>query len=65
MLKCPVCQKPSAARAVNAAFPFCSERCKLVDLWRWLGQEYRIPAERSSELETPPDKSARDDDRDA
>jgi endogenous inhibitor of DNA gyrase (YacG/DUF329 family) len=23
-------------------FPFCSERCHLVDLGRWLGEEYRI-----------------------
>jgi endogenous inhibitor of DNA gyrase (YacG/DUF329 family) len=25
--------------------PFCSERCKLVDLGNWLGGRYRIPAE--------------------
>ncbi|HEX8111219.1 MAG TPA: DNA gyrase inhibitor YacG [Kofleriaceae bacterium] len=24
-------------------FPFCSERCHLVDLGRWLGEDYRIP----------------------
>ncbi|MBI4413616.1 MAG: DNA gyrase inhibitor YacG [candidate division NC10 bacterium] len=24
-------------------FPFCSERCKWVDLGRWLGEAYRIP----------------------
>ena len=24
-------------------FPFCSERCRLVDLGRWLDGEYRIP----------------------
>jgi endogenous inhibitor of DNA gyrase (YacG/DUF329 family) len=23
--------------------PFCSERCKLADLGRWLGEEYRVP----------------------
>jgi hypothetical protein len=23
-------------------FPFCSERCHLVDLGRWLGEEYRL-----------------------
>jgi hypothetical protein len=27
----------------NKLFPFCSERCHLVDLGRWLGEEYRIP----------------------
>jgi endogenous inhibitor of DNA gyrase (YacG/DUF329 family) len=25
--------------------PFCSERCKLIDLGRWLGDEYRVPGE--------------------
>jgi endogenous inhibitor of DNA gyrase (YacG/DUF329 family) len=24
-------------------FPFCSARCKLIDLGRWLGEEYRLP----------------------
>jgi hypothetical protein len=24
-------------------FPFCSERCKLIDLGRWLGGKYQIP----------------------
>jgi uncharacterized protein len=43
MAKCPVCGKDAPARAVNRAFPFCSERCKLVDLGKWLGEEYRIP----------------------
>jgi endogenous inhibitor of DNA gyrase (YacG/DUF329 family) len=27
----------------NKLFPFCSERCHLVDLGRWLGEEYRVP----------------------
>jgi endogenous inhibitor of DNA gyrase (YacG/DUF329 family) len=27
----------------NKLFPFCSERCHLVDLGRWLGEDYRIP----------------------
>ena len=44
---CPVCRRPAAPRAENAAFPFCSERCKLLDLGRWLGEEYRVAGERS------------------
>ncbi len=42
---CPTCRKPAAERPDNQAFPFCSERCRLVDLGRWLNEEYRIPAE--------------------
>lgn len=26
------------------SFPFCSEKCRLVDLGRWLGEAYRVPA---------------------
>jgi len=39
---CVECRvRPVAARWK----PFCSERCKMVDLGRWLGGQYRIPGE--------------------
>jgi endogenous inhibitor of DNA gyrase (YacG/DUF329 family) len=34
-----------AARPGNAAWPFCGERCRAVDLDRWLSEEFRIPTE--------------------
>lgn len=35
-------------RPVDARFrPFCSERCKMADLGRWLSGEYRIPGTRT------------------
>jgi endogenous inhibitor of DNA gyrase (YacG/DUF329 family) len=40
-LKCPICGKTGAAEHR----PFCSARCKQVDLGRWLGETYRIPSE--------------------
>jgi uncharacterized protein len=39
---CFVCGKPAAGRG-EQGFPFCSERCRLVDLGRWLDEDYRIP----------------------
>ena len=42
---CPICGKP----AVTAARPFCSERCRDVDLNRWLSDSYVIPAARDDE----------------
>jgi uncharacterized protein len=42
--RCPTC-RGLAVRAGNKLFPFCSERCQLVDLGRWLDEEYRIPEE--------------------
>jgi endogenous inhibitor of DNA gyrase (YacG/DUF329 family) len=50
-IQCPVCKKPSAARAENPAFPFCSVRCRAVDLGKWLGEEYRVPGRHSEERE--------------
>ena len=38
--RCPICAKP----AVAASKPFCSERCRDVDLNRWLSNSYAIPA---------------------
>jgi endogenous inhibitor of DNA gyrase (YacG/DUF329 family) len=39
---CATCKR-ATAQAGNKFFPFCSERCQLIDLGRWLDEEYRIP----------------------
>jgi hypothetical protein len=44
--RCPICSRPLAAggpQGIPANFPFCSERCRLLDLGRWLDGHYRIP----------------------
>jgi uncharacterized protein len=41
-MKCPTCGKPVEWKD-NPFRPFCSERCKLVDLGRWVSEEYRVP----------------------
>ena len=46
---CPICGKPAVARYR----PFCSKRCADIDLGRWFGEAYRIPAE-EEEPESPP-----------
>jgi len=48
--RCPACDKPIEASSgeqsdQSECFPFCSERCKLVDLGAWLDAEYRIVSE--------------------
>ena len=44
---CPICHKPVDSDAPIAGgksdYPFCSERCKLIDLGRWLDGKYQIP----------------------
>jgi hypothetical protein len=60
--RCPTCGRqvsapgalsttgvPGADRAAAALFPFCSERCRLIDLGKWLDGEYRIPCEMTDE----------------
>ena len=42
---CPICGKPVAAEFR----PFCSERCRRIDLDRWLGETYRVPTEEGPE----------------
>jgi endogenous inhibitor of DNA gyrase (YacG/DUF329 family) len=39
-LKCPICKKP--ARAGAEEFPFCSARCRLIDLGKWASGAYVI-----------------------
>ncbi len=43
--KCPLCGKAFEADSLGAwpSFPFCSERCRLVDLGRWIDGAYAIP----------------------
>lgn len=42
MPTCPQCDRPVGPRAENRNFPFCSSRCRGVDLSKWLSEEYRI-----------------------
>ncbi|MCL6481250.1 MAG: DNA gyrase inhibitor YacG [Firmicutes bacterium] len=39
--RCPICQKPTRSEQ-HAEFPFCSERCRRIDLGRWASEEYVI-----------------------
>lgn len=63
--RCPSCKKEVLLRAQNPNFPFCSERCRLVDLGKWLGEEYRVSG-RTADLEddgvpgTPGDGNSED-----
>jgi endogenous inhibitor of DNA gyrase (YacG/DUF329 family) len=40
-MKCPICKKEVVLGAPE--FPFCSERCRLIDLGKWASGEYVIP----------------------
>lgn len=44
MVACPNCSNLSEFAPSNAFRPFCSERCKLIDLGLWASEQYAIPA---------------------
>jgi endogenous inhibitor of DNA gyrase (YacG/DUF329 family) len=49
MVVCPTCHGPSPYSPDNRFRPFCSERCKNVDLGAWASEGFRMPAD------APPD----------
>jgi hypothetical protein len=56
-VKCPTCEKMVAWSKESEFKPFCSERCRLIDLGQWAAEEHRIPCaqqENALELEELP-----------
>lgn len=45
LVPCPTCGGDSAYSASNLARPFCSERCKNIDLGAWANEDFRVPAQ--------------------
>ncbi len=45
VVRCPTCRKPVRWSAGNRYRPFCSERCRLIDLGGWADEGHRIPGD--------------------
>jgi endogenous inhibitor of DNA gyrase (YacG/DUF329 family) len=58
-VNCPTCQKPVLWSAESEFRPFCSERCKLIDLGEWADERRVIPTDAEYD-----DSTATDLDRD-
>jgi endogenous inhibitor of DNA gyrase (YacG/DUF329 family) len=54
---CPRCGAQAPYSPENRWRPFCSERCRVIDLGAWASEAYRVPVplDAPSETETPPD----------
>ncbi len=50
VVRCPACGGDSVYAASNPFRPFCSERCKNLDLGAWASESFRVPEE------APPDE---------
>ncbi len=48
LVRCPICRKRFDS-SQSTFLPFCGERCRRIDLGRWLGEEYTVPVERDDE----------------
>lgn len=55
--RCPICQTPvpEPTAGQKSFFPFCSDRCKLIDLGRWLDGKYQIPVSQEEAEDLPLD----------
>jgi endogenous inhibitor of DNA gyrase (YacG/DUF329 family) len=51
--RCPICSRRFQAPTLDdwPPFPFCSERCRLVDLGRWVDGKYAIPGATAPEIQ--------------
>jgi endogenous inhibitor of DNA gyrase (YacG/DUF329 family) len=54
-MRCPICRAPVEAASLSAdkCFPFCSPRCKMIDLGRWFDGEYSL----SGPIENEPEET--------
>jgi uncharacterized protein len=58
-LRCPICKK--IVKSTDADFPFCSDRCRTIDLGKWASGAYVVSSPTSDEEEPLPDRSNDDD----
>jgi hypothetical protein len=57
-MKCPICKANVELGAAD--FPFCSARCRLLDLGKWASEEYRIPVSGPKPIEEQPTEDDED-----
>jgi endogenous inhibitor of DNA gyrase (YacG/DUF329 family) len=54
IVACPQCGRPVEWAATSRFRPFCSARCRTIDLGAWASESYRVPAEDGDEPVLPP-----------
>lgn len=50
-VKCPQCKTPTVFSPENPFRPFCSERCRLIDLGEWASGSYAIPTQEVASIQ--------------
>ncbi|MBW8370185.1 MAG: DNA gyrase inhibitor YacG [Thiobacillus sp.] len=59
VVSCPICGASVKWSAENRWKPFCSERCKLIDLGQWATEKYRVPVVPEPDESGAPDEDGR------
>lgn len=57
IVKCPTCRRPVVWSPESPYRPFCSDRCRLIDLGAWFNEQHKIPDESAA----APDAAAADE----
>jgi uncharacterized protein len=52
---CPICDKEADLDETNTYRPFCSKRCRLIDLGQWINESYTIAESHSDSITTDQD----------
>ncbi|MCK5697051.1 MAG: DNA gyrase inhibitor YacG [Gammaproteobacteria bacterium] len=53
IIKCPTCQKEHDYYHSKPWSPFCTERCRLIDLGGWMSEEHKIKSDKEIQLDIP------------
>jgi endogenous inhibitor of DNA gyrase (YacG/DUF329 family) len=59
-LRCPICKK--TVKSAEPDFPFCSDRCRQIDLGKWATGQYVIPSEATDTEDTVRQNTVEDED---
>ena len=54
IVKCPTCRRPVEWSAKSPYRPFCSDRCRLIDLGAWFNETHKIPDESAAASDAAP-----------
>jgi endogenous inhibitor of DNA gyrase (YacG/DUF329 family) len=57
-VKCPICRKPVAPE--NPDSPFCSDRCRILDLGNWASERYVFSSPINDSMDDPDDPAEPD-----
>lgn len=61
-MRCPVCKK-QFEKSDSETVPFCSDRCRTIDLGRWLGESYGLPVVPDPDADEAPETAEPSDDK--